>query len=149
MNSSTLTSDGYWVLGHRARPLATRGDYGLVEIVSLPGVPGPPPHYHAGVSEFFYIADGSLDVQVDGEWRTLRAGESLCLEPGQVHTLTNRSDRPTRWITGWSPRGFEQFFVDFGITVEHPEGQAESVAPEMIARVQAECGQYGMIVKHP
>lgn len=146
MNTTTRPAEGFWVLGHRARPLATIGDYGLVEIVSDPGVPGPPPHHHEGVSEFFYVAEGTLDVQVDGRWRTLQAGESLCLEPGQVHTLTNRGDAPTRWITGWSPRGFEQFFVDFGVDVQYPDGQSASVAPEMIARVQAECGHYGMVV---
>ena len=147
MNPATQSqTEAYWVLGHRVRPLPTQGDYGLVEILSLPDVPGPPPHVHEGVSEFFYIAEGSLDVQVDGTWQRLNAGDSLCLDPGQVHTLMNRSDAPCRWITGWSPRGFEQFFADMGVAADEPGSQAASVAPERIQKVGAECERYGMII---
>ena len=146
---SVQQSEAYWVLGHQARPLPTQGDYGLVEIVSYPDVPGPPPHHHEGVSEFFYVADGCLDVQVDGTWTRLETGDSLCLAPGQVHTLMNRGDRPCRWITGWSPRGFERFFPDFGIPADADDAQAASVADEVLGRVAAECGDYGMIIAKP
>jgi len=135
----------YWVLGHRVTPLPTVGDYSLVEIVSKPQVPGPPPHSHGGgVSEFFYVADGQLDVMVDGEWRTLSSGDSLCLEPGQVHTLINNSDRDVRWITGWSPRGFERFFRDFGVSVEEADAFERSVSEETIQRVVQGSPDYGM-----
>ena len=137
----------YWVLGHRARPLPTVGDYGMVEIVSLPGVPGPPPHFHEDASEFFYVAEGALDVQVDGEWQRLEAGQSICLRPGQVHTLMNRTETPCRWVTGWSPRGFEQFFIDFGVPVEEGNAQMESISEATIGRVQAESEKYGMKIR--
>ena len=52
----------WWVLGHRITPIETIGDYGMIAVVSLPGVPGPPPHYHEDASEMFYISQGKLDV---------------------------------------------------------------------------------------
>lgn len=136
----------YWVLGHQATPLPTVGDYGMVEIVSPPGVPGPPPHHHDDAAEFFYVADGALDVMVDGEWQTLQAGDSLCLQPGQVHTLMNRGERDCRWVTGWSPRGFEKFFEDFGVDQAQAGAREASVSEATIGRVMQECGGYGMIV---
>ena len=71
METQRQSAEESWVLGHRVRPIRTIGDYGLVEVVSLPGIPGPPPHYHEDASELFYVADGSLDVMSGGEWRRL------------------------------------------------------------------------------
>ena len=136
----------YLVLGHRVTLLPTIGDYSMAQIISSPGVPGPPPHFHEDVSEFFYVADGALDVMVDGEWRTLKTGESLCLDPGQTHTLTNNSDRDVRWITGWSPRGFEKFFEDFGVDAETAGAFEMSVADSVIGEVVERCSGYGMIL---
>jgi hypothetical protein len=34
-----------WVLGHKIRLADTDDSYGLIEVTSLPKVPGPPPHY--------------------------------------------------------------------------------------------------------
>ena len=136
----------YMVLGHRVTPLHTVGDYALIEVVSAPQVPGPPPHLHEEASEFFYISEGSLEITVDSETRTLQQGESLCLRPGQVHTFINTTDRDVRWITGWSPRGFEQFFEDFGVAVEEPEALQKSVAEELIQDVILRCEKYGMTI---
>ena len=136
----------YFVLGHHVTPLPTLGDFGLVEIKSPPGVPGPPPHHHDDASEFFYVADGQLDVRIDGEWRTLHTGDSLSIAPGTVHTLRNTGDRECRWITGWSPRGFEAFFSRFGIDASDPAACVASTAAEVIGRVVAECGELGMVL---
>ena len=34
---------------------------------------------------------GSFEVQLDGEWRRVEAGQSAEVAPGQVHTFRNRS----------------------------------------------------------
>jgi mannose-6-phosphate isomerase-like protein (cupin superfamily) len=143
------TQEAYWMVGHKVRPLPTLGDYGLIEFVSYPGVPGPPPHYHDDISEFFYVAEGSLDVQIDGEWTRLEEGDSLCLRPGQMHTVTNRSDTPCRWISGWSPRGFERIFTDLGVPAAEEGSRERSVSEEAIGRLVSECASYGMIVPPP
>lgn len=136
----------YFVLGHRVTPLDTMGDFGMVEIISYPEVPGPPPHHHDDTAEFFYIAEGRLDVCVDGSWRTLETGEFLSIPGGTVHTLMNRSSAPCRWITGWSPRGFEVFFERYGVEAADPDAMERSTSEEIVRRVVAECGDLGMIL---
>ena len=56
-----------WVLGHKIRLMDTDDSYGLIEVTSLPKVPGPPPYYHKAENEFFFIIKGTLDVMRDGE----------------------------------------------------------------------------------
>src|SRR2546421_619713 len=41
-----------------------------------PGMGGPPVHVHPTAEESYEVIEGALDVFVDGEWRTLRAGET-------------------------------------------------------------------------
>ena len=138
--------NAYWVLGHRVRPLPTMGDFSLIEIVTSPGTPGPPPHNHPDAAEFFYVAEGTLDVFIDGEWSRLQAGESVTLEPGQVHTLANNGTQDVRWLTGWSPRGFEEFFTLFGLDASEPGSREASVSEERIQAVATEAAKFGMVL---
>jgi quercetin dioxygenase-like cupin family protein len=136
----------YWVLGHQVTPVETLSDYALLNMVTPVGVSGPPPHYHADAAELFLVTDGQLDIMINGEWQTLRAGESACVPKGAVHTFRNRGETDTRWVTAFSPRGFEGFFADFGVPVERANAFEASVAEETIRRVVTECGRYGMIL---
>lgn len=61
-----------------------------------PGSFAPPPHVHPTPLEEFEVIEGELDLMVDGEWRTLRAGESASVPPGVAHTFKNRSGRVVR-----------------------------------------------------
>ena len=137
------------MLGHQVRPLETIGDYGMLRITTQPGVPGPPPHHHDDAAEFFLILDGSLEVMTDGEWTRLEAGDTYCIPTHVVHTFRNSGDKPCDWLTAFSPRGFERFFLDFGVPVEEPDSVARSVSPETLQRVVAEAASYGMIVAPP
>ncbi len=70
-----------------------------------PRMPGPPPHVHPSSEESFEVLEGSLDVCIDGECRTLGPGESVTVPPGQAHTLRNASDQPLTTITRIRPAG--------------------------------------------
>jgi mannose-6-phosphate isomerase-like protein (cupin superfamily) len=67
------------------------------EIAMVPGALGPPKHFHPRQNERWSVRDGELSVFVDGEWRTLGAGESLSVPAGTVHTLRNRSSSVVRF----------------------------------------------------
>ena len=136
-----------WVLGHQVRLLSTDESYGLVEISTPPGVQGPPPHVHRDASEFFLILGGTLDVMRDGEWARHGAGSFVELAPGTVHTFVNRAAEDVVWLTGWRPKGFQQFFRDFGIAARETDARARSLAPEVIRRVMESCERYGMQVR--
>jgi quercetin dioxygenase-like cupin family protein len=76
------------VLGHQVTLLDSPAEYVMLEALCMPDVPGPPPHHHP-FSEFFYIAEGELDLMADGAWQRLAQGQSVTLAPGVVHTFRN------------------------------------------------------------
>ena len=47
----------------------------------------PQPHIHPRLTEEYELLDGSLDVSIGGEWRTLTAGEAASVPPGTIHTF--------------------------------------------------------------
>jgi quercetin dioxygenase-like cupin family protein len=47
----------------------------------------PQPHVHPQLTEEYHVIEGSLDILVDREWRTLAAGGSASVPPGTVHTF--------------------------------------------------------------
>src|SRR5205085_12416054 len=74
-------------------------------------MPGPPVHAHPAAEESYEVVEGTLDVFVDGSWRSVSAGEKVAVPPGVPHTLRNASDRPTRIVNVHQPaQQFEQFF---------------------------------------
>ncbi|MFZ5791943.1 MAG: cupin domain-containing protein [Pseudomonadota bacterium] len=140
-----MKDDGrLWVLGHRIRPIDTDDSYGMVEVTSPPHVPGPPPHYHKGEREFFFIVKGTLDVMSDGQWRKFPAGSFVDLPPNTTHTFINNTEEDVVWLTGWRPKGFQRFFQDFGVSAREPDAQQRSTADELIQKLVQRVESYGM-----
>lgn len=59
----------------------------------------PPLHYHPYQEEDFHVLSGELTVRVDGERRTLRAGETLHIPFNKVHSMWNNSN--ARTVVNW------------------------------------------------
>mgnify|MGYP001036695045 CR=1 FL=1 len=133
-----------WVLGHKIRLLETDASYGMIEVTSPPGVPGPPPHFHKNENEFFLIVHGTLDVLADGAWRRCPSGAFVDLPPHTTHTFINNTDTDVVWVTGWRPKGFERFFRDFGISVAEADAQKQSVSDSVVQNVVQNVETYGM-----
>jgi quercetin dioxygenase-like cupin family protein len=70
----------------------TNGERVEMEFTLPPGSVSPPPHVHHGLIEDYEVIQGSFDVMVDGEWRTLGPGDSASVPEGALHTFKNRSD---------------------------------------------------------
>jgi mannose-6-phosphate isomerase-like protein (cupin superfamily) len=47
----------------------------------------PQPHVHPRLTEEYEVLEGSVDVLVGDQWRTLIAGEGASVPPGSVHTF--------------------------------------------------------------
>ena len=47
----------------------------------------PQPHVHPRLTEEYQVLEGSLDVLVGREWRTLTTGDAASVPPGTVHTF--------------------------------------------------------------
>jgi quercetin dioxygenase-like cupin family protein len=83
------------------RPAAdTGGEYVEMEFVLPPGCVAPPPHVHPQQVEEYEVLEGSFDVTVDGQWRTLAPGESASVPQGALHTFRNRSGAVVR-VRNW------------------------------------------------
>jgi quercetin dioxygenase-like cupin family protein len=70
---------------------------------------GPPLHFHDH-DEGFYVLDGELTFEVNGERLTARQGEFAFAPRGSHHALANLSDAPARYIVICTPAGFERYF---------------------------------------
>jgi quercetin dioxygenase-like cupin family protein len=89
-----LPGDASFVV--RKSAAETGGERVELEITLPPDAAGPPPHFHPSQEEQWHVLAGTPDVQVDGEWRTLREGDSASIPAGHVHTLRNRTNEEVR-----------------------------------------------------
>jgi quercetin dioxygenase-like cupin family protein len=87
----------------------TGGTLFLAESTIQPGFPGPPPHTHENLHDMFYVLEGTLTVELEGERLEATAGTFICVPPGTVHTFANTSDVPVRILNFNTPGGFEHY----------------------------------------
>jgi quercetin dioxygenase-like cupin family protein len=88
------------------------GEYVEMELTLPPGAFAPPAHVHPTQSEDYEVLEGSLDVSIDGEWRTLRQGDSASVPPGTDHTFRVSGDRPVRVRNFHRPGGHFDDFIE-------------------------------------
>jgi quercetin dioxygenase-like cupin family protein len=108
----------------------TGGTFFLSESTIAPGFPGPPPHRHERLVDMFYVLDGVLTVRVGDETRQLRPGSFVCVPPGVVHTFSNTSDAPVRFLNFNTPAGWENYMRDLAAA-----GESAPLTPEVIGRI--------------
>jgi mannose-6-phosphate isomerase-like protein (cupin superfamily) len=90
----------------------TDGSFYLGETVIGPGFPGPPPHRHRQLHDMFYVLDGSLTMRLGDATLELEAGSFVCVPPGVVHTFSNPSETPVRFLNFNTPAGWEHYMRD-------------------------------------
>ena len=92
----------------------TDGTFFLSETTVAPGFPGPPPHTHERLHDMFYVLEGTLTFRLGDETRDLGPGAFVCVPPGEVHTFSNQSDQPVRFLNFNTPSGWENYMRDLG-----------------------------------
>lgn len=112
-----------------------------------PNVPGPPPHFHNSFKESFLIIEGEMEFFIDGNIKTVRAGESVDIPPMTLHTFNNKSKATCKFVNIHSPKGFRKFFENLGVPTREDNAAGKSVAPEIIQKVMETAGTYDMIIK--
>ena len=89
----------------------TRGELFETRVEAPPG-DGPPMHVHHHAEESYRVLSGVLEVNVEGEWKRVAAGETLTVPAGKAHTLRNSA--PAVLINTHKPAlEFERFFRRF------------------------------------
>lgn len=86
--SNPVTEEYFGVL---LRPEEVDGEYGQILEFFPPGNMGPPEHYHPAYEERFEVIEGEYVFVVDGEQRTLMAGDEITVPPNTPHTYRNES----------------------------------------------------------
>jgi quercetin dioxygenase-like cupin family protein len=54
-------------------------------------------HLHVRARQFIQVTQGQLTIEVEGNTFVLNAGDSLEIEPGQMHQVRNDSDADVRF----------------------------------------------------
>lgn len=82
---------------------STGGEYGLYKAVLGPRSAGAAPHFHATISESFYILSGQLELYDGDTWITGRTGDFLYVPVGGLHAFRNVTDEPMSMLMLFSP----------------------------------------------
>jgi quercetin dioxygenase-like cupin family protein len=111
--------------GRTPAPLNIVGEETLVKVSSedsdgtlaffhlvAPPMSGPPRHVHSREDELFYVLEGELVFELDGERHTVRAGDTVYLRRGVVHTYQNFTTSDARLLITTTPGNFCNLFIE-------------------------------------
>ncbi|HXB15282.1 MAG TPA: cupin domain-containing protein [Solirubrobacteraceae bacterium] len=73
-----------------------------------------PAHRHRGEAETMHVLSGAMAVEVEGEERLVRVGETAYVPRGVLHSGHNAGAEPLRRVVIFSPAGMEDFFLQAG-----------------------------------
>lgn len=111
--------------GRTSEPLDILGEPALVKLaesdtdgaaavfhLTVPKMTGPPLHRHSREDEWFYVLDGVVTFQIDGERFTLSQGGSAFANRGTVHAFQNFATDTAKMLVMTTPGvNFNQFFI--------------------------------------
>jgi len=112
MTTRNITLNAFALDAHQVRtrePLDILGEQTLVKLTNadtvgavavfhqtIPPLAGPPLHRHANEDEWFYVLEGQITVEVDGERSVLQGGGSAFAPRGTVHAFKNFGNAPAQ-----------------------------------------------------
>jgi quercetin dioxygenase-like cupin family protein len=109
----------------------------------VPPESGVPAHTERN-HEAFYVLEGTLEVEADGERYRLGPGEFVSMRPGVVHSLHNPGPGMMLILTLVTPGSHHaRFFSTLGEPIDDPSNPPPPVQPpdfERMAAVGRECG---------
>jgi len=60
-------------------------------------------HYHARSEELYYLLDGEAEMEVEGQTRTVRAGDAILIPAGSWHQIRATGETPLRFLCCCAP----------------------------------------------
>jgi quercetin dioxygenase-like cupin family protein len=141
--------------GRTPAPLNIVGEETLVKVAAedseetlaffhlvAPPMSGPPRHVHTREDELFYVLEGELVFELDGERHTVSAGDTVYLRRGVVHTYQNFTTSNARLLIATVPGMFSRFFVE--LSAATPAGGLPA-----LDRLDALATKYGVTTLGP
>lgn len=83
------TADGSTIRELLGLPTAPVRNQSLAEASLAPGQ-ATQRHYHAETEEIYYVVEGSGEMELDGERRSLRIGDAVLIPPGATSSAPAR-----------------------------------------------------------
>jgi mannose-6-phosphate isomerase-like protein (cupin superfamily) len=92
-----------------------RDELAVTESRYAAGEGGPDAHFHREHSDCFFVLDGRLVFELDGERTEAYAGDFIAVPPLVIHTFRNEGPRDARFLNLHAPsKGFIQHLRDGG-----------------------------------
>ena len=112
----------------------TKGGWSLME-EEIPVGLGPPPHRHDW-DEAYYLIEGALDFEIDGQPVRVESGDFTYIPRNTVHAFKGASSSPARVLIFAVPAHSSAFFEDLNREVR--------TVPDDLAKVPAIGQRHGI-----
>jgi mannose-6-phosphate isomerase-like protein (cupin superfamily) len=86
------TADGSTIRELLGLPTAPVRNQSLAEATLEPGQ-ATERHYHAETEEIYYLVEGSGEMELDGDRRSVAPGDAILIPPGAWHQITAGEER--------------------------------------------------------
>lgn len=97
------------------------GSLVMFEFTVPPNARVPAPHFHREVDEVIYALEGTTTTTLEGQDHELRAGQSLVIPRGTVHTHQNLHNVAARSLVVMSPGSIgRRYFEEVALEVNVP-----------------------------
>jgi quercetin dioxygenase-like cupin family protein len=138
--------------GRTANPLTIGGQEVFIKVAgadtndglccmfhTVPPMTGPPLHQHQREDELFYVIEGEVTFQIDGNRTLAKAGTTLFAPRLTVHAFQNFTQSTARLLITLAPGGMDRMFVE-----------ASALTGENVAAQFAPIGaRYGLTLMGP
>ena len=126
----------------------TDGTYSFIEAKVFPGG-GPIPHIQTREHEGFYVVEGQIIFNVDGQRIEAKPGTFVNIPPDVLHSFKNETNENAKMIIVLSPAGLEQFFVEAGLEVSNNSLKPPPLTDEEKQKLVSLASKYGMEIRLP
>ncbi len=121
----------------------TGGTYALMETL-IPPMGGPIEHIHTREHEAFYVLEGDVTFQAEGNTRVLGPGCFIHLPIGVPHAFKNLGTKPARMLVLVAPAGLEAMVKECGRRVTDTSVLPPPATHEDIERMLTVAPKYGL-----
>ena len=116
----------------------TRGTLGVAEFAVPPHAPTPPPHIHHAHEEGFYVLEGELEFLAGTETVRASQGTFVMVPMGTIHTFSNPTDRPARFLNTFTPPLYIGYFEEMSKLIQADVAPGPQQFAELMARYDTE-----------
>ena len=116
----------------------TRGTLGVAEFEVAPHAPTPPLHIHHAHEEGFYVLEGELEFLTGTQTERAGQGTFVMVPVGTIHTFSNPTDKPARFLNTFTPPLYLGYFEEFSKLLQASGALYPHQFAELMARYDTE-----------